>query len=1108
MPVVLIWRNRTSETSPEHPSSRAPLQPSQMHCLHSSLQFVRGSKGGFSQKTLSLLLVMFLLLNHARATLDGTLLSTSSAQSCANIYDTEGTAKMQCNEATVLQLELTPDQDGGGIKFLFQNTEQSGAGGGPGQPMCDDQNPGTCVGGEPFFVEISVSPMLISYPLDLVGLEVPFGYAYSSCLTRAAGHGASDEKSGPYPDVVLDSCGPTMSYNLEDYTKCNQEVDFSLNKDYSKYSECVMMCGVDKNQAWKDDLGFCTNPDNYNDLKEDFRRPNGKVPDREHLTCRELDDGAGFSNEFINCMPNFPNPYGMCPCAGGYTSVSERQNPSNIENYVPITVCKSGTCAGTCGSAIAVQAGDWCGNTDFGSDNPEACCNVDDPNSLCVNTNQRHRCLKCQPAGHEKDKKHYCYYLDLHIEFRCHWYGHYSNPTGLDLSAWCGSGDFVSGGWFDPSYNDADSLRYRDPRSCNCDANFVEKIYPVSPLCSPYIIRNPPRFEYTVNVVFTDLAGEVIDGSLMTVGSGWSQNNTFPPNKGLPLSQYTPDGFALSRVLSIDSSTGKKSSELHGFIVMCNNGDNPACSIEIKNITKAHLPDTNIETSSPDGRTNPWGGGYFGEDEAKVPLADMIFRYANHQAGGGDTRVTDKHNAAWWYYVTERYTRDYGRGCEQNGYFPGGDSDAGTANAMCNGPIGTCVPGIGTLHRGEVTDPPCNIAADWYKYIKNNGGTFSTFESFEAGSGCPRAQQGNGRAVPPHVPLDWDTAEPQYWVHAGRLFKERDPSLASVNIRLALSIAADFKGEVITQAPAQINNASQQCVLYMDQGTGRLTVSIDNKGAQTAQYVLQAKCTQGVVMSDPNGITFSQGPGVGGSDNTRTLGLTMLSDVQLTQSEEDKSVGKLVPSCQALLYPSGLVIQGHPMSETQDIQCIIDFAYPIIYPESGPDFHSENIGEYIPLRNGSTCKFYDPLCYVIMPHQDGFFTATQQAIIDLFLLIFIFALMTWFITKLMNLAYGEGVQAEGIQLGIEKKKRSGAATIQTAQERLAKEKSAAAAARGGGGGGVSASAPLLSEGKMREIQETDPTSVVEDTGEQGTTSNLRRRNVSRLTDDADESMGE
>ncbi len=965
--------------------------------------------------------------------LDGTLLSTSPAQSCATIYDSSGGSKMQCNQATVMQLELLPDNEGGAIQFLFQNNGQQQAGGGPGTPVCDNQNPGTCVGGEPFYVNVQVSKLLVSYPLDLVGLEVPFGYAYSSTVTRSAGHGKSTESSGPYPDDVLDQCGPTVTYNLQDFTQCNQIDEFAANNQPEIYSECIMMSSVDKSQAWKSNGGdYCSKT--LNNLTADYRRENGVIPDREHLTCKEIN----YESSMDACMPNFPNPVSLCPCAGGYDTVTSSQGTMSV---VPITVCKSGTCAGTCGSAITVSPGGWCGGQD-----PSSCCNITDPNSICINTNQQHRCLKCQPMGSQKDKKHYCYYLDLHIQFRCGWTNFFTNPTGLDLTPWCGSGDYVSGGWFDPTYNDADSLRYRDARECNCDADFLEIMYPVAPLCNTYVIRNPPRFEYTVTVSFTDLDGNYIPGSTMVTGSGWSSNNTYPPSNTLPQSQYTPDGFALTRILSTDSSTGKKTTELNGFIVMCNNGNNPACTVSMTNITKSNLPTSNIQTSQPDGRTNPWDGGYFTEDEAKVPLPDMVFRYANvnfvDPNNPTTTSITQKEQAAWWYYVPEINTKNYGRGCGQVGMFPNGDSDPATANTMCNGPIGTCIPGVDTLMTGSVSDPPCNVAADFYHYVKAQGGTYSTYQQKQAGStSCPEQVSSKFRIKPPHVPLDWDPVTPQYWVHAGRLFKENDANVASVSIRTTLSIAADFIGEVITQAPGTINAEPQQCVLYVDSGTGALTVSVNNLGTQSAQYILRANCTEGIIMANADGLTFSQGPGVGGSSNTQVLLLSVETTVQLTPTADEAAAGDVIPSCNALLYPSGVVIQDRPMSTANNIPCIVSFGWLPTNPNGEPPHFGEAIGQYVPVVQGSTCGIFTPLCYLVYPHRQNFFSPLQILIITVFVAIFIvfffmYVCQSGLVATQMELEREDGVRKalEGTQV------RS---ALYNANKNLTKEKESA-----------------------------------------------------------------
>ena len=978
--------------------------------------------------------------------LDGSLLGDGATQSCTNIYGNDGDASLQCNQATVLELELTANSEGGGIAFLFQNTKQNSVGGGPGSPACDGDNPGTCVGAEPFFVNITVGKIQLSYSLDVVGIEAPFAYAYSSCLTRSAGRGDKSNKGGAYPDTVLDECGPTMSYNTEDFNRCDDD-GYAMDKNNDLYSECIFMCAIDKQRAYDlDDKGkprkpgFCS--ETTNSLDKDYRAIGGRA-EREHLACKEID----FEEDDRVCFPHFPIPKSLCPCAGGANMIAPIDKPSDDGTaYVPATVCKSGTCAGTCGTAINVNADALkCDGIP-----PDECCDATDPTNFCANTGQKHRCLKCQPQGRTNKDRHYCYYMDLNIQFRCSWSGHFSQPDNVvSFEDWCGTGDYVSGGWFDPTHSKADSARFRESRTCNCDASFVEKIYPVAPLCNTYIIRNPARLEYEMTVTFSNLNGELIQGSQMTVGSGWASHNVFPPNITLPLSQFTSDGFALTRIISADSATGKQSNDLHGLIVMCDNGNNPSCTISSTDTDKGKLPSTGVRTSSGDCRTNPWTATnnddgttpLFTDNEARVPLPDMIYRYANSLGvgeGKENGQVQEDDNSTWWYYVPHRNMENYGRGCGQIGSFPSGDADAGTARAMCNGPIGTCVPGIDTLQRGEIIDPPCNVAGDWYKFVKKNGGTSD-------GSGCLSETASNKAAIPRHVPVDWDPQNPQYYVCGGRLMRDGDDNTGTVNIHATISIAADFQGEIITQSPGRINTTPRDCSLFMDTGTGKITVSVDNTGSQTAQYTLTANCTQGIIMKKVDGVTFSQGSGSGGAANTQVIGLSMQSDVLLTPSAEDVANDVLVPACTVRLFPSGLVAQGHERdldSTIPPIKCIIDFALPLIYPEEGPDLHGASIGKFIPSSNGTTCSILNPLCVTLFGGSDGFFSARQHEVVMFFVVIFFLAMFFYGITKMMNLAYGQTAQREGFRMAIEKNIRNARADRTLGEREFARRQAA------------------------------------------------------------------
>jgi hypothetical protein len=934
---------------------------------------------------------------------------------------------MQCNTATVLELLLSPDPVGGATTFVFQNSQQNGAGGGRGKPDCSGGSPGTCIGSQPFLIDIVVSEILTSYTLDTIGIDSPFGYMYSNCLTRSAGYGSNRETGGAYPDVILDECGPTISYNAEDYTACDDN-GFAVNNDPTKYSECIFMCGIDKNKININGTNHCQDPKYVKDLVDEYLQPLGGVtPENPHLACKAVKINP---NDKASCLRNFPEPVAICPCGGGadtFKASGKDQAKYEADTFVPVTVCKSGTCAGTCGSALNLVDPNGpnatttaCGGTSMPFDQ---CCNVSDPQSLCANTRQRHRCLKCQPKGNNNihidsgngDGAYYCYYLDLNVDFRCGWNGYSKQQEEFSFGDYCGDGDYVgAGGYFDPTLEKrvkylpgTNNQKYvRLQRDCNCDANFVEKIYPVAPICNPFIIRNPPKLEYTVIVKFRTMDGVFIAGTEMTVGSGWSPDNIeMPPILNLSPYNYTIDGFALTKILAAETETGKQSSDLHGLIVMCNNQLNAACSSSLDgdtlDDTRGTLPSTVIDVSSPDCRINPWTGEFgdniFDPNEGKVPLPDHIYRYADRNSVTGVEKTIDRDNAAWWYFVNSRNMEDYGRGCGQIGLFPGGDSDPATANTMCNGLMGSCVPGIDTLQRGEIIDPPCNIARDFYEYlVRVNSNTE------DGATACPTKPPKNpANIIPKHVPIDWNPQKPNYWVCGGRLFHQNDLNGGAINIHMTISVAADFIGEMVTQAPGFFDAEPQTCSIFLDTGAGMVTVSVENTGTQTAEYVLLAECTQGIVMANPGGVPFSVAPGSSGVTIYQQIPLGLNSTTKLTPSAEDTAAGLIVPSCNVSLYPSTLVTERFLLNKTAPIKCTVDFALIIIRPNEGPIIIPDGIGSIIPSVYGSGCSSWNLLCDFTFGRAT-FFSALEMMLIDMTLVFVFFAVIIWVLTNLIN----------------------------------------------------------------------------------------------------------
>ncbi len=1022
-----------------------------------------------------------LLETHVLGQFDPSIISVSPSTSCATIYDSNGTSKMNCDEATVIQIALAPQAGGGGFTYLFHNDAQKSPSGGAGKPVCDGDNPGTCLMGEDFIMQIDISPVKASYSLDFIGLDVPFGYAYANCLTRAAGYGYGESggyndfnkrnNAGPYPETVGDYCGPTMIYDLNDYQTCEDSSVFDLDSNGEEYSECIFECSVQKSKD--NDKGIaCQDESKRNNLHHDFTHFDAATgeqidPENEHLMCRELPE---YDLKRDSCMHGFPLPTTLCPCGGGITGTDAAAAAAVGSSFLaPVTACKSGTCAGTCGSAYPLDFS----NVDGGAIGDDYC-NPDDVESMCVNTNQKHRCLKCQPTIYKDErtehahKDRWCYYFDISNKFRCKWDSEFdtdTEATKINVYDVCGSGDYIMGGYNNPTRTQDDVQLHRDTRSCNCDANFVEKIYPVTPICSTYIIRDPPRYDYTIKVSFNYTEGEnrTVPGSIMSVGGGWADwDLEFPPDISMPLSNYTSDGFAMTRILSVDSSTGKKGDDLHGYIVVCDNSVNPVCTTDTITdtidqpdtdtntgpvpINYKNLPTAHMDVSSVNGRDNPWGevGVYdiFEEFEAKVPLPHLLYRYKDKEAAGLDPSLaevkavptgTQKGSAAdsqhqtWWYYVPEREMRNYCRGCGCLGYYPGGDSDAATAKTMCQGPQGTCVPGLDTLMRGEVVDPPCNIVSDYYKFLWHNGGAYQSYaDKFypdDANTDCHNPELASASArIPKHVPIDWDPQTPNYWVHGGRLFKDLSGREdLDLNIRLAVSVAADFEGEVITQEPGLISDTEPppSCSLYADLGTGTLAVNVINTGTASAEYVLVTNCTQGIIPAPPQ--PFGLAPGVGGSANIQIIPLTIIGEMKWAPTQDQKDADILVPACSTSLYASLLAGKGTPMDITQPTLCIKDFGLPVIFPNYGPGVIEKAYTDYdldggIP---GSGCSVFNPMCDQFgLGRRNGFSRAEQTLIVMMMILAVMSMVVCCYTGVVKDVAIQTG-ELQGYMAGLE-----------------------------------------------------------------------------------------
>jgi hypothetical protein len=203
-----------------------------------------------------------------------------------------------------------------------------------------------------------------------------------------------------------------------------------------------------------------------------------------------------------------------------------------------------------------------------------------------------------------------------------------------------------------------------------------------------------------------------------------------------------------------------------------------------------------------------------------------------------------------------------------------------------------------------------------------------------------------------------------------------------------------------------------------------VTVSVENTGTQTAEYVLLAECTQGIVMANPGGVPFSVAPGSSGVTIYQQIPLGLNSTTKLTPSAEDTAAGLIVPSCNVSLYPSTLVTERFLLNKTAPIKCTVDL----------PD----GIGSIIPSVYGSGCSSWNLLCDFTFGRAT-FFSALEMMLIDMTLVFVFFAVIIWVLTNLIKNAGGEGAFMEGEKEEIEMLANQNKMTSRMAEKREAKE---------------------------------------------------------------------
>lgn len=916
--------------------------------------------------------------------LSGGIISVSSGVSCDDIFTstTDGTSDdgtLNCNKATVMVLQV-PLVPGGGAANTFQFTANGQSGGGvyhTSSSDCLTKGPGYCLYGQSFDIEVNVSEVATAHDLTYEHIVSPFAYMYENCISKAP---ATNQAFYPY--YADGTCGPADLWDWHDYKTCQDKQSwpyfFNGNKA-TKYSKCAFMCGweLEKINAtlsngvtldqWCNDQISPISPGNIVDVVDNYNNA-GTNP----LACARATEWKGVVNDI---MPNFPQPSGFCPCAGSAMTVINDDDTSSppspptppLGPYSSVIPCKSCAGAGSCGTALprpAPEAGQedaLCNDTDMDVDTVCECVAgdgnsdgmidpaddpVNDAATVCFNTEQRHRCLKCQPtltqsSNDGKNINETCAYTDINKYAMCQSYW-------IDI---CGAGDYMLA---DRQRNIAGQKTSASISLCNCRGVFVERAYWVAPFCAPYRIVNPSRPQYVVTVSLKysngPLAGQYVPNGTMTVGSGFSPffDAGDPPGAAnatvglLSWLNATVDGFAVSEILSEYTKSGGYTTNLEGSIVMCNNGEKPYCGFETTNSDAVddNVPNANIRTAGNTGIGNPWNDPDSNGELRRynVPLPDFLYNLTN--AGKVENNL-----AAWWYFLSQEERDTYGLACGQNGWRITGTADTASANTMCNNLQGTCVPGVDRQLRGEAVAAPCTVAVDFLnyvaKYIPRDGDTPA---EAAAKKNPPR---------PPHVPPSWESALPTYTVHRGKLFRYDDPVVSNgrMAIRLRISIAADFAGETVVQAGGSVSATS--CDVSTVDGLGSFYVQAVNKGTQPAQYSFSVgpTCTPGLSF-EPQIVSIMPGDATADPKTWSTVRL----NIRASDMYGTPGVPANAQSCSVIMTPS--LSPETILGTTAVIPCVPQYGYPEIAPLKSADVpFTESLADsaVVNLVNGGGC---------------------------------------------------------------------------------------------------------------------------------------------------------
>jgi len=894
----------------------------------------------------------------------GGMIGQSTTVSCAIIDNGQNPTPFKgCSNATLMTFGLIPGAETQGISYDFQvqGSAVQGPGadydatptdtpGGYSDAECLQQPPNVCsVAGlssdgdtQQVRVTLNITRAVATYKLDNTGINGPFLYVYRNCVAPI---------DQPQTDDMVDKCGVRFSQDLKNnYVRCPETSDatkyFGYNDTLGPY---YTLCAADCAQHIRAVEVRTGRP--CADTK--FYVKNQYVSGALGTQGEPWVDGAGNPFDPTALFDDFPVPNTMCPCALTHTVISG-------QTYSPLYSCKSGSCAGTCGTALQ----------------------CDDPMSVgvCTNTAQNHRCLKCQPTkAPPANFGPSCIYPDLDRRLTCvRTTGGSGIEDTVESSTICphggnsvvGPGNIAQAGG--PELRDFLFERDLLARQCNCDGYWVDRMYWTAPICMAYRVRNPQIPEYTVTATIENMAtGET---TVLEVGQGLDTD-------GVSLPRLDGTKNFLLTLINDDKPQGNLGSEIHGIVVVCgadklvSDGKDVSCDIPA---------DAAIKPSPTlDGRTNPWTSQPNG-GAGKVPLPQYVFPNATQRTANG---------APWWYFIGAQRVGTIGRGHNEWGWAPNGLGDVQGGNTICGGLQGTGVPGYDTTTNGDVTVTPSYVAQAFAKYVVDND---------------PAAAADKGIVNEPRfMPAGYNPTVPNMWVQDGKLYFE-DPTLVG---QLVVRVGFAVNTEVVDQYTSvggghlepftedvESSGSRQNCLLQPQYGYGTLWVRIVNDGTRSNSYTLRVNCTPGIAPlgTAQQELTYGVQPG-------ETEGLPVALTVAVTTAV---FLDPTNAACTVVLAPTAY---GTLVLDTVTERCAFSRIFTTIGPLGSGLLQNVSTGGLFGNLTGPVksdfCDMFPIICDLFLDEDDA--TGVAQAIIMMLVLVGLLIVIAYVASKFGQVAFAE-----------------------------------------------------------------------------------------------------